>query len=143
MEPGNREDFIHLLISEQAQRNFQFTLRDADLIQIVLEIIYCPIFKPIVGAPVQGDVQQKQIFDQVAQMDRVKLTKFSKETVQFIENDVLNWIDTAAASSAEVLEASEHQATFIRDHLLKHISIGKLQIVSELYFAHLQRKTSD
>ena len=47
--PGHiREEVLSGMLEQQAMRERQFTLKDADLVQIVLDVIYKPALKPIV-----------------------------------------------------------------------------------------------
>ena len=42
-----RQELLAALVAQQALRQRQFTLRDSDLVQLVLDIVYKPAFKPI------------------------------------------------------------------------------------------------
>ena len=69
-----RQQFLQSLVRSQAQRHYQFTLRDSDLDQVVLDLIYLPTFKP----------EEKE----------VKFMKFNREISDYLKVDIMHYIQT-------------------------------------------------
>ena len=53
----HRQDLLAGLVREQAMREGQFTIKDSDIVQIILEIIYSPTYKPLVLSSEEMDVE--------------------------------------------------------------------------------------
>lgn len=45
---SQRHDLLAGLVREQAMREGQYAIKDSDLVQMILEIIYSPTYKPLV-----------------------------------------------------------------------------------------------
>lgn len=67
-----RQQFLQALVRSQAQRHYQFTLRDSDLVQVVLDLIYLPTFKP----------EEK----------KVKFMKFNREISDYLNVEIMHYI---------------------------------------------------
>jgi hypothetical protein len=82
------------------------------LVQIVLEIVYCPVYKPIL---LDADEASTEIYEQtMADMPQSKFMSFNSATVTYIEEELLNMIATGDNDSYEVLETSQNQKQLIQ-----------------------------
>ena len=87
----------------------------------MLEIVYCPVYRPHV-------LDTTEELENLASLPKVKYMQFTKETVKFLTNEIMVWIEIEADQQGEVLQTSTNQKKFIIKNLKKHLDIGNLQI---------------
>ena len=114
LDPSMRQELLSLMVSEQAQRELQFTIRDSELVQIILELIYCPSFRPYAPG--------SSLF---TELPEVKYMGFNSETVKYLSKHILPFLQE---SIDEYLETTVNQKAFIENNLVNHVKIGMLPV---------------
>lgn len=66
-------------------------MHDSDLVQLFLELVYCPVYKPILLE--NHSEESKDLYNKkVHKFPLVKYMTFTVEIVEFIREEVLPWI---------------------------------------------------
>jgi len=125
--PSLRQDLLTGLVREQALRQGQYTLNDSELVQLVLDVVYCPTYNPVVISLAKGQDDDEGEPERVISLlggphEDIKFMEFNQDTVEFILHNIMPYISNEGEEakeflgferSDEALDTSDNQKIFI------------------------------